>query len=94
MNTFIILTLPRHARDSLEDKFMRVYSKKPFFFFHFGQEQNILGHSFEKRACRFDLKATQGMAFPIPQHRQSRQRIVTTLLIVNINPTCKRQFRV
>ena len=30
MNTFIVVKLPPHLRDSLEDKSMLVYSKKPF----------------------------------------------------------------
>ena len=40
------------------------------------------------------LEIQQGMVFPIPPHRQSRQRTVNTLLMVNINPIinliCKR----
>ena len=40
------------------------------------------------------LEIQQGMVFSIPPHRQSRQRTVNTLLMVNINPIinliCKR----
>ena len=71
---------------------MLVYSKKTFLL-QFAQEQNVLGHSFERRAYCFVLKATQGMVFPIPKHRQSKQWMLNTLLMVDINPICKRYLK-
>ena len=47
-------------------------------------ETYILGHSFERRAYRFVMKATQGMG------RQDRHRMVNTFLMVSINPIYKR----
>ena len=71
MNTFIIVNIIPTFKDPLEDKSMLFYSKRSAFSLQFGQEPNILGHSFEIR--------TYG-------NRQSRQRIVNNLLMVNINP--------
>ena len=48
-----------------------------------------LAHSFERRAYWF-LKIRGYSLFP---HMQSRQKIVNTLLMININPIYKRQFR-
>ena len=53
-------------------------------------ETYILGHSFERRAYRFVMKATQGMVFHILQHKQDRHRMVNTFLMVSINPIYKR----
>ena len=54
----------------------------------FGQEENLPGHSIERRACWFVLKIAR--LFPIAT---SRNRMMNTFIIVNITPTYKRQFR-
>ena len=41
--------------------------KRPFSPFQFGQEENMLGHSIERRAYCFILKIAR--AFPIPTGR-------------------------
>ena len=63
----------------------------PSYSFQTVQEQNNLGHSFERRAYYYVLEATR--AFPIPTyttHRDIVDRNVNTLLMVNINPIYKR----
>ena len=56
----------------------------PYFSFQFGQEQNILGHSFGRRAYEPVLKATK--VFPIYSHTYRVDRNLNVLLMVNINP--------
>ena len=61
MSTFIIVNIT----SSPKDKTMHFpIPKRLPFFLQFGQEQNILGHSFERRAYYFVLKANK--VFPIP----------------------------
>ena len=60
---------------------MFVYSKNVFSL-QFGQEKNILGHSLERRAYRFVLKATQGMMSLFPNTGRVQSRLT--------NPLCKR----
>ena len=53
----------------------------------FGLEENLLGHSFERRTYFERYQC-------IPSsHRQRRKTMMNTLLIVNISPICKREFR-
>ena len=49
---------------------MLIHSKKAFLSLQFGQEQNIVEHSFERRAYKFDLKLP---GYSLFQYRQSRQ---------------------
>ena len=56
MNFFIIVNIT-YVKDSLEDKFILVHFKRIF-------PLTSLGHSFERRTCRFVLKDTR--VFPIP----------------------------
>ena len=51
----------------------------------FGQEENICRHSVERRAYWFILKVARMFLIPT-----CRNRIVNTLVIVTITPTCKR----
>ena len=51
----------------------------------FGQEENMPGHLVESRAYWFIWKIAR--MFPI---LTSRNRMMNTFVIVNINPTCKR----
>ena len=80
MNTFIVVnTTP--ICNSLEDKSMFQF-KKEF-------PLTSLGHSFERRSycyC-FVLKVARYSLF---LHRQSGQRMLNTLLMIILNPTCKR----
>ena len=46
-----------------------------------------LGLSFERRAYRFSFENYQGIPC---SHRQSRQRLMNNLLMVNMNPISKR----
>ena len=50
--------------------------------FQFGQEENVPGHSIERRAYLFILNIAR--MFPIPS---SRNRMVNTFIIVNITPS-------
>ena len=49
MNTFIIANITAHVRDYRINLCFFI-PKRPYFSLQFGQEQNILGHSFERRA--------------------------------------------
>ena len=67
--------LPPYVRDSLEDKSMLFHFKEAF------PLTSLVTHlKVELTAYCFVLKAT----------RQSRQRMVNTLLMININPIYKR----
>ena len=61
--------------------------ERPSFPFQFSQEENISGHSTESRAYWFILKIAR--MFPI---LTSRNEIMNSFMIVNINPTCKWSF--
>ena len=77
MNTFIIVNI-----DSLENKSMLlVHFKKAF-------PLTLLGHSFDRRAAYWLLLPRYCLFL----HRQIRQRIVKTLLMSTINPTCNKLF--
>ena len=60
--------------------------KRPFLPLHFGQEENIQGHSTEKSL----LVCFENFQDALYSHRKSRNRMVNTFIIVNIIPTCKR----
>ena len=67
INAFIMVNIAPICK-KLEDKSMLASSKKrPFFSIQSGQEENILRHSFERRAYWFVLKATR--LFSIPRSR-------------------------
>ena len=66
---------------------MLVHSKRPSFSLQFGQKQNKQALIW-KKSLLICFESYQGMVFPIPSHRQSRQRMLNTLLMVNINPIC------
>ena len=59
--------------------------KRPSCPLQFGQEENMPGHSVQWRAYWFVLKIAR--MFPTPT---SRNRMMSTLVIVNITPKCKR----
>ena len=80
MNTFIIINIPPHVRDSSWDKLCFSIPKSPYFSLQFSQEQNIFGHLFERRAYQFILKATK--VFPIYSYTGRVDRIWTFLLIL------------
>ena len=61
--------------------------KRSSFSLQFVQGQKILGHSFTRRAFLFFWRLPVYSIFP---HRQSRQRMVNYLLMININTICKR----
>ena len=77
MNIFLIVNITPTIKRQFKERISLCLSiqKLPCFSLPFGQEQNILGHSFERITNQFVLKAT--MVFPIPA-RQSRQRNVNT----------------
>ena len=75
MSTCIIVNIIPTCKGSYDLCLCFSIPKSPDLSLLFCQEQNIIGHSFEKRAYQFVLKAT--MVFPI-------------LLMGNINPICKR----
>ena len=54
----------------------------------FGQEENIPGHSTEKRAYWFVLKLARMFLIPT-----SRNRMINNFITVNITQTFKRYFR-
>ena len=83
MNSFIIVNITPYAIDSLEDKSMLVHFKKAF-------PLTPLGHSFERRAYYLTALFWKLPGYSLFPHRQSRQRMVNTLLMININPICKR----
>ena len=63
--------------------------KRPSFSLQFGQEENILGYSFETIAYWFVLKAAR--VFSITADREnSGKRMVNTSLMVNITPIFHR----
>ena len=59
--------------------------KRPSSSFQFGQEENIPGHSTERRAYWFILEVTR--MFPI---LTNRNRMMNTFIIDNITATCER----
>ena len=51
MNTFIIVSItPTYKRQFMGKVYAFSFPKRPYFSLQFGEEQNILGHSFEIRA--------------------------------------------
>ena len=64
--------------------------KRPYISLECGQEQNILGHSFERRAFQFILEATK--VFPIRLYSRTGRidRNLNILLMININPIFTR----
>ena len=74
---FLIVNITPTSKRQFKERISLCLSiqKLPCFSLPFGQEQNILGNSFERRTNQFVLKAT--MVFPIPT-RQSRKRNVNT----------------
>ena len=66
-----------------------ILQERPSFPLQFGQEENISKHSIESRAYWFILKIVR--VFLI---LTSRNKIMNTFIIVNINPTwCKRWLK-
>ena len=77
-----MINITPNVRVSLDDKSLLALSKKwSCSLLHFGQEENILGHSFERRPYLFVLKDAR--VFPISA-RKSIKKMVNTLLMVNI----------
>ena len=64
--------------------------KRPSSPLQFGQEENIPGHSFERRAYWLVWKNCQSAPY---SHRQNRKRMLNILIMVIITPICRRQFR-
>ena len=83
MNSFIIVNITPYAIDSLEDKSMLVHFKKAF-------PLTSLGHSFERRAYYLLLRFESYLGIP---YSHTGRVYRGTLLMVNINPICKRYFR-
>ena len=85
MNAYIIVKITPACKRVHRISFS--IAKRPSFSPLFGQEQNILGQSFERRVYQFVLKATK--VFPIV-HTGRVNRNFNILLMVNINPIYKR----
>ena len=85
MNAYIIVKITPACKRVHRISFS--IAKRPSFSPLFGQEQNILGQSFERRVYQFVLKATK--VFPIV-HTGRLNRNLNILLMVNINPIYKR----
>ena len=87
VNTFIMVNSTPICKISSRGQ---IYSfplqERPSFSFQFIQEKNKLAHSFERQTyCCFE--SYQSIPY---SHRQSRKRMVNTLLMINITPICKR----
>ena len=78
------------VRDSLEDKSMIVYSKKTFSPFSLSRNRIYLGTHLKDELTDLFWKLPRYSLFPHRQSCKSRQRMMNTLLMVNINLTCNR----
>ena len=91
MNTFIIVNINPHVRDSLDDKSMLSTPKRH----SFSLQQNTLETEYTwaliwDKSLLICFERYQGIQY---SYTGRVDRNVNTLLIVNINPICKRKFR-
>ena len=82
--------LPPHVKDSLEDKSMIVHSKEAFLVPSFWPWTEHTWTLTWKKSLMIWFKSYQGISYSHIGHRQSRQKMVNTLLMVNVNPICIR----
>ena len=89
MNTFIIVNITPHVRYSLEDKSMFFQSKKTFHLSLVWPGTEYTWTLIWKKSLLICFESYQGIPY---SHTGRVDRNVSTLLMVNINPLCKRSI--
>ena len=90
MNTFVIVNITPHIRDSVEDKSMLAHSKKAFLLPSIWPGIEYTRVLIWKKTLLICFESYQGIPF---SHACRVDRNVNTLLMVNINPICKGKIQ-